>query len=119
MKKNNILRSAIKVSSVVLVNILIVLTVLYIIHLYYLKTIQKPNQRASFESLTIPHISKETLMKLGSFSNNYKNSSFVHFKKEKPSRDIIRIGCFGDSHTYCDEVNEKNDFPRKFLQEPI
>ena len=39
-----------------------------------------------------------------------KKSSFVHFKQEKPPK-VIRIGCFGDSFTFGDEVNDIYDYP--------
>ncbi len=43
-----------------------------------------------------------------------KKSSYVNFDMKK-SPDSIRIGCFGDSFTRGDEVNERYDYP-SFLQ---
>jgi hypothetical protein len=39
-----------------------------------------------------------------------KKSGYVYFEIKKP-RKIIRIGCFGDSHTFGQEVGNSNDYP--------
>lgn len=43
-------------------------------------------------------------------NNNDKKSSFNNFNKAKKN-NIIRIGCFGDSFTHGDEVNDSYDYP--------
>jgi hypothetical protein len=54
-------------------------------------------------------IDKLTASRLGHILGN-KRSSFVNFQTKKP-KGIIRIGCFGDSFTYGDEVDRANDYP--------
>lgn len=57
----------------------------------------------------VKHVDALTLFRLGSI-NTDKKSSFVNFA-EKKNQNIIRIGCFGGSFTYGDEVNEVYDYP--------
>jgi hypothetical protein len=47
----------------------------------------------------------------------HKQNYFTHFPKEKRD-DVIRIGAFGDSYTYGDEVDDLFNFP-KLLQDKL
>ena len=44
------------------------------------------------------------------YMQNDKDSSSNHFTKAKPD-GVVRIGCFGDSFTHGDEVDEHSDYP--------
>lgn len=58
----------------------------------------------------VKNMNPSTLLRLGHVMLD-KTSSFVNF--ETPKADgVIRIGCFGDSFTYGDEVNGYNDYPQ-------
>lgn len=71
-----------------------------------LRDTERP-RAATFE--TIPNVPAETLNRLGRIFTD-KKSSFVNFERRKPP-GVIRIGAFGDSFTYGDEVDEKSDYP--------
>lgn len=80
----------------------IVLIADYIFYLSYKKKII-PLKLADEKSLS------ELESKVG-WTRNDKMSSFGNFE-EKKKKGIIRIGCFGDSMTHGDEVNNIYDYP--------
>ncbi len=55
-------------------------------------------------------LSIKELEKLGWINHFDRKNMFYHFKKEK-SESIIRIGLFGDSFTFGDEVKDFADYP--------
>ncbi|MBN2056427.1 SGNH/GDSL hydrolase family protein [bacterium] len=62
----------------------------------------------------IRHVPREVERHLG-FVTTERASSFTRFVKEKPP-EVVRIGCFGDSFTYCAEVGEQSDYPSMLQQ---
>lgn len=85
------------------------------IHVGGLESTERPKAEV-FE--TIPNVPAKTLQRLGRIYTDKKNS-FVNFDRQKPP-GVIRIGAFGDSFTYGDEVDEKSDYPaqlQKLLRE--
>jgi hypothetical protein len=64
--------------------------------------------------LKVPsNMSDKTMNFLGDITTD-RGTSFTNFEPEKPPGSI-RIGCFGDSYTYGDEVVDGYDYPA-FLQ---
>ncbi len=59
----------------------------------------------------LPHLDSALMKRLGSFNTETKKSSFLNFTEKKMDPSKIRIGIFGDSYTYGDEVGEERDFP--------
>lgn len=80
--------------------------VLWTIYVGRLEGNQKP-KTDTFAAVS--NVSPETLRRLG-YVLTGKESSFVHYLPNKAD-GVIRIGAFGDSFTYGDEVDEKNDYP--------
>ena len=79
----------------------------YIFFLFFRSDLKEESFRASFHE--IKYVTKEILSKVGWISTK-KDSQFVNFPQRKEN-GVIRIGAFGDSQTYGDEVDETNDYP--------
>jgi hypothetical protein len=81
----------------------------------YITKINRLNPRWHVRNMfkPVPGVSETVLNRLGDLQTN-KQSSFVNFTKIKPAGKI-RIGCFGDSFTYGEEVDRDLDYP-SFLQ---
>lgn len=76
------------------------------VYVGHLKGTEQP-RADTFE--TIPNVPADTARRLGRIYTD-KKTSFVNFDRRKPP-GVIRIGAFGDSFTYGDEVDERNDYP--------
>lgn len=55
-------------------------------------------------------VTPELMLRLGALAWGGRNSSFIEFPLKKPA-GRIRVGCFGDSFTYGDEVGRDQDYP--------
>lgn len=93
---------------VVVFNTLSVVGVLYAFHAYYRFSIKAP--LGVEESGLNETIGEDLFFRLGHFLTEKKKSSFLHFSVEKPT-GVTRIGVFGDSNTFGDEVDLDGDFP--------
>lgn len=79
---------------------------MWTIYVYRLESREKPK---TDEIAAVPDVAPGTLRRLGRVFTG-KKSSFVNFDRQKPPR-VVRIGAFGDSFTYGDEVDEDSDYP--------
>jgi hypothetical protein len=78
----------------------------WLVYVGRLENVQKP-KTDEFEAL--PNVSPGTLRRLGQILTG-KKSSFINFDRRK-APGVIRIGAFGDSFTYGDEVDAESDYP--------
>jgi hypothetical protein len=90
-----------------------VLCVHYALYLRYLYKLEK-RVKPLGPVVATAGMEADTIWRLGYFLSG-KQSSFVHFSPAKPP-GTIRVGAFGDSFTYGQEVDEVSDFPDR-LQE--
>jgi hypothetical protein len=89
----------------------LVVAVGYWRHSSHVEDLRQRQRPASDEIATLPGVSATTMRRVGQLKAD-KRSSFVNFPPAKPP-GVIRIGAFGDSSTYGDEVDELSDFPRQ------
>ena len=78
----------------------------YVSRMYGIAVSQNP-QRGVLPA--VRNVNASTMLKLGQVMTG-KASSFVNFDTQKRP-GTIRIGCFGDSYTYGDEVGGSFDYP--------
>jgi hypothetical protein len=81
----------------------------YVMWAIYVDRLEGREKPKTDEITTVPHVSPSTLRRLGRVFTERK-SSFVNFDRLKPP-GVIRIGAFGDSFTYGDEVDDGSDYP--------
>jgi hypothetical protein len=91
--------------------VVLAVAVLYPFHRWYVADLATLNPQAD---KALPHVDGSTLLKVGSIIDR-KRSSFTNFAEAKPP-GVVRIGAFGDSHTYGDEVGETADFPSQLAK---
>jgi hypothetical protein len=70
---------------------------------------EHPISREGRDYPTIRHLESVTMRRVGSLRTD-KKSSFVNYEKRKPPGGV-RVGVFGDSHSFGDEVNDVYDYP--------
>jgi hypothetical protein len=85
-----------------------VLLLVYAVFRVRLAPLRRPDA-AEWKRVTLPHVDDETLRLVG-FLKPGREGSFMRFPETKPP-GTIRVGCFGDSFTYGDEVPEGLDYP--------
>lgn len=83
--------------------------VIYVAHLYYIKKIT--DDAFFVEDSKHQYSSPELDFRIGYFHNRPKESSFYLYDHQKKTPDIIRIGVFGGSYAYGDDVGEQADYP--------
>jgi len=109
MKKlNDILKKILFQLIYVVFFVSILIFVDYIYYCSYMKRIYFPPPNNN-QLQKIKNVDFLTMSRLGYISTD-KNSCFVNFETRKADNSI-RIGCFGDSFTHGDEVNNVNDYP--------
>ena len=70
---------------------------------------ERENLRQPVKEITERYgLTPETLRRLGGVTP-FKTSSFVNFPPAKPT-GVLRIGAFGGSYTYGDEIDEVSDY---------
>ncbi|MDD4909403.1 MAG: hypothetical protein PHR44_01795 [Candidatus Omnitrophica bacterium] len=77
----------------------------YIFYLHYRQKVIPDN----LESRQLTELEKKA-GRIVPYLGSGKKSGFDNFREEKDS-GVIRIGCFGDSLTYGDEVDKAHDYP--------
>lgn len=87
----------------------VVVAVAYWRHASRVEELRGRSPPVTDEIETVPGVSAATMRRLG-FVTHAKRSSFVNSTMAKPP-GVTRIGAFGDSHTYGEEVDERSDFP--------
>jgi hypothetical protein len=87
----------------------IIVAVDYALHWRRIHKIRKRERPPSDQVDTLPSVPLVTMRRLGRVLTE-KRSSFVNFPVAKPP-GVLRIGVFGDSHTYGQEVDETSDYP--------
>jgi hypothetical protein len=75
--------------------------------IYYAKLEAKKD--IGYSLAKVPYLSEATLRRVGRVRTG-KKSTFINFSKQKPA-GVVRIGTFGDSFTFGDEVGETGDYP--------
>lgn len=96
----------------IFLNLCIAATCIYAIHFY---VVYRPLTEIAFSTYSKKVKSKQIdidgpLEPVGVLPEADKLSSYKNFPfKKKPN--VLRIGCFGDSHTYGSEVGKEQDFP--------
>lgn len=107
-----------KFSLVIIYNAAFIFLFLFFSHLYYQSQIfEKPILKTA---TTGTNLKGPDLLRLGYFDTDFKVTSFL--KSGKKAEGIIRIGFFGDSHTFGSEVASDKNFPallQKMLGENI
>ena len=93
----------------------LVLFVLLVIYFVFWRPFVNNLRKASkYEVSSSKHVDPKAIRRLGSVRTG-KKSSFTNFSQAK-GQDVIRIGAFGDSFTYGDEVGQTHDFPTLLQQ---
>lgn len=100
-------RKLICLSGLIGFSFIIVTIVFYLFYIKYLNHIST--------DITNNKILSELEFDVGWLQHSSKNSSYTNFSEKKPY-NTIRIGCFGDSFTYGDEVNHQYDYPTLLQQ---
>jgi hypothetical protein len=81
----------------------------YALHWRRIHKLRNRERPPSDQIDTLPSVPLATMRRLGRVVTD-KRSSFVNFPVVKPP-GALRIGVFGDSHTYGQEVDETSDYP--------
>ena len=91
-------------------NLLFILSFFSIFHsVYYYR--MKAKIYPELGQAVAPYIDADLMKRLGSFATVRKTSSFLNYPMKKSNPHKIRIGIFGDSYVYGDEVGPAGDYP--------
>ena len=91
--------------------ILVLIIVNYVCYFIYIKKLSSRHKPENMEYQKIKNVDRQTIKRFSHINTDkLKVSGFYNFE-EMNKTNTIRIGCFGDSYTHGDEVNEINDYP--------
>ncbi len=96
---------------IVILNAIFVFLFLYLAHFYYQSQILKRPELITLTAET--QLTEDDVLRLGFFDKDRKRTSFIPVTNKKKA-GVIRIGFFGDSHTFGNEVASDKNFPSLF-----